>query len=300
MLLKNNRVGSVSIADCVDDTDYRFPKKSGNQLKQCQYLTRANKNRRLFQYCDSENADGILVKDGCPFSCRNCPHSCEDSLQKVQVTNFNGALKDKFCDWLNRGDSKQKINANCIDSNVSTNCPKTCAACPSNQPSTLPPGPSPTLPPGPSPPPFGTADNVCPTSKKFEITLMNLGDNFEYDEIFASAKARWESVIKCDLLDVPPSTSDWFDGFLAGGYNGPVDDIVIGYEIVPIDGLDNLLGIAGSTFIRPTGSPISGVMKFDEVDFANMSMSKCYKYVIILYPHIDFYSFFSSDYFDNS
>jgi hypothetical protein len=59
---------------------------------------------------------------------------------------------------------------------------------------------------------------------------------------------------------------------------------MIGYEIVPLDGLNNLLGIAGSTFIRSTGSPISGVMKFDEIDFANMSMSKCYKYVIILYP----------------
>jgi hypothetical protein len=190
-------------------------------------------------------------------------------VQKVQVTNLNGAVKDKFCDWLNRGDSEQRIDINCVDPTVSTNCPKTCAACPSDQP---------------SPPPFGTADHVCPTSGRFEITLVNTGKNFEYDEIFASAKARWESVIKCDLLDVAPSNSDWFDGFLTEGYSGPVDDVVIGYEIVPIDGLNNLLGIAGSPFIRSTSSPISGVMKFDEVDFANMSMSKCYKYVIILYP----------------
>jgi len=66
--------------------------------------------------------------------------------------------------------------------------------------------------------------------------------------------------------------ADWFFGRLATSYNGPVDDVVIGYEMTFIDGPGNVLGSAGPLYVRTaTGSPISGTMRFDQDDFANMS-----------------------------
>jgi hypothetical protein len=63
---------------------------------------------------------------------------------------------------------------------------------------------------------------------------MNMGSNTDYDAVFASAKARWESIIKCDLSDRPARSGD----------SSAVDDVVIGYEFKYIDGTSSVLGFA--------------------------------------------------------
>jgi len=105
-----------------------------------------------------------------------------------------------------------------------------------------------------------------------------MGSNTDFDAAFASAKAKWESIIKCDLQDIAsqPSSFDWFNGQFSEPFNGAVDDIVIGFSLEFIDGESNALGFAGAQFLRgQTGlSPISGIMVFDQDDFAAMSPSE--------------------------
>lgn len=110
-----------------------------------------------------------------------------------------------------------------------------------------------------------------PPPSKFNIQLLNMGTNTDYDASFLKAKARWESIITNNLPSVDDSVHDWFDGEFSTPVDGPIDDILIGYSIEPIDGNGNTLGFAGPVYIRPGyGSVASGIMKFDEVDFADM------------------------------
>ena len=100
-----------------------------------------------------------------------------------------------------------------------------------------------------------------------------MGTNTNYDSAFQAAKTRWESIIKCDLPDIPSreenTNFDWFVGqFHPKRYSGPVDDIVIGYAVKHIDGPKKQLGLAGSAYFRNGNtSPASGRMVFDEADF---------------------------------
>jgi hypothetical protein len=88
---------------------------------------------------------------------------------------------------------------------------------------------------------------ACPAgTPAFTITLINNGTNTNFDAQFGSAKARWESIINLGLSDYPAGTIDWFKGDLSQAYTGAVDDVVIGYEMAPIDGLSNVLGFAGA------------------------------------------------------
>ena len=101
---------------------------------------------------------------------------------------------------------------------------------------------------------------------------MNTGTNTNFDAAFASAKARWESIIIGDLIDFDPYGVDWFGRQLSGSYSGAVDDVVIGYEMKYIDGINGVLGSAGPYYRRTeSNSTISGVMSFDQDDFSNMS-----------------------------
>ncbi len=130
----------------------------------------------------------------------------------------------------------------------------------------------------PTPTPFD-----CPDGKPFTITLMNMGNNTAYDAAFNRAKARWESIIKCGLTDIgfdPPEGFDWFLGLLSKPFSGPfVDDVLIGYEFKFIDGVGSpngdILGQALRLYFRPgLGSPISGIMQFDEDNFATETEGK--------------------------
>jgi len=137
----------------------------------------------------------------------------------------------------------------------------------------------------PPPPPEGpTSDPAfnCPDNKPFQITLVNTGSNTNFDKAFSDAKDRWESIIKCGLEDERPYSahSDWFTNKLSRPHRGVVDDVVIGYEFIEIDGsgsvkengkFANAIGQARPTRQRGTGSTISGIMQFDEYDFARES-----------------------------
>jgi len=122
-------------------------------------------------------------------------------------------------------------------------------------------------------PPTATGAPIA-SSNRFDITLMNMGTNTDFDDAFIFARERWEEIIVGDLQDFGPGlVDDWFGGAFgdAGSFNGAVDDVVIGYALGPIDGPGAVLGSAGARFIRPgTATPLSGVMNFDEADFANL------------------------------
>jgi len=106
----------------------------------------------------------------------------------------------------------------------------------------------------------------------FNIQLVNTGNNTDFDAAFVSAKARWESIIIGDLNNQPSIGVDWFRGQLSASHMGDVDDVVIGYELKYIDGISGVLGSAGPYYYRTsTNSTVSGGMKFDQDDFANMS-----------------------------
>ena len=117
---------------------------------------------------------------------------------------------------------------------------------------------------------------------QFNIELINMGGtepNPRYVEAFVKAAERWSKVIVNDLQpDFGAGlVDDWFGGaFGSSTYNGPVDDLVIGYRIGTIDGPGGVLGAAGPVFVRrdrsnnPVGT-ISGVMEFDAADFDRMA-----------------------------
>ena len=103
-----------------------------------------------------------------------------------------------------------------------------------------------------------------------------MGTNTNYDVAFSAAKAKWESIIKCGLSDVGGGqVSDWFYNQFSSTFNGPIDDVLIGYSMEYIDGPSNVLGFAAATYYRNGfPSPVSGIMKFDQDDFNNMSQSE--------------------------
>lgn len=102
-----------------------------------------------------------------------------------------------------------------------------------------------------------------------------MGTNTNYDVAFSAAKAKWESIIKCGLSDVGGGqVSDWFYNQFSSTFNGPIDDVAIGYSMEYIDGPSNILGFAAATYYRNGfPSPVSGIMKFDQDDFNNMSQN---------------------------
>jgi hypothetical protein len=109
-------------------------------------------------------------------------------------------------------------------------------------------------------------------TSQFNITLINVGSNRAYDKEFELAKNRWQSIIVNDLSDVRKQRIgfDFFQNTFgkSRAYNGPVDDVVIGYEIGYIDGAGRTLGFAGPRYTRKSSKTvISGIMKFDEDDF---------------------------------
>ena len=78
-------------------------------------------------------------------------------------------------------------------------------------------------------------------------------------EVFSLAAERWSQIISADVpaFDTPDA--------------GVVDDLLIDASGVPIDGVNNVLGQAGPTHIRP-GSliPVRGIMQFDSADLQQM------------------------------
>ena len=98
------------------------------------------------------------------------------------------------------------------------------------------------------------------TEGRFNINITGLANaSAGVRAAFVTAAQHWESVITGDLPDVklPNGTT--------------IDDLSIKASIVPIDGVNGILGQANSTAVRK-GSflPYSGFMQFDSADMASM------------------------------
>ncbi len=127
--------------------------------------------------------------------------------------------------------------------------------------------------------------DLCPTvfgencNSNYDILLVNMGENTDYDDVFETARIKWESVIIGDLDDVDDEVN-WLDGY--GTFFGSVDDVVIGYRIEDIDGPGSILGRAGPLYIRNSnGLTISGIMVFDVADIEGMDVSGILEGVIL-------------------
>lgn len=96
-------------------------------------------------------------------------------------------------------------------------------------------------------------DNV-PKEDRFNISFLNMGKVNSYDTAFQKAKKKLERIIIGDVKDHPPmsnSNHDWFGStWPENPVNMFIDDVLIGYEITDIDGLDGTLGFAGPLYIR--------------------------------------------------
>jgi choice-of-anchor B domain-containing protein len=131
-----------------------------------------------------------------------------------------------------------------------------------------------TAPPTPSPTSTTPSDD-----EGFYVALMNMGTETRYDAHFASAAARWRSMLlPTKFPPVPAGTvNDLFDGFFSTPVDVDVDYLLTGYSIEYIDGYGGILGFAGPTIImldentRIPKRSVAGVMKFDAEDFAVMS-----------------------------
>ena len=103
-------------------------------------------------------------------------------------------------------------------------------------------------------------------SSGYNITIEFVGNWTQaYYDIFKSAADRLTTLIIGDLPNVSVRTK--------GGIT-TVDDIKITAELAPIDGLYGILGQAGPTSVRTTGSlPATAQMKFDIADVDAMGLA---------------------------
>jgi len=111
-----------------------------------------------------------------------------------------------------------------------------------------------------------------PPGSQFQITV-SFPDNSltTFQQLaFERAANRWSQIITGDLPDMT-----------VGGKT--IDDIVITATAKAIDGVSGILGQAGPTAVRPTGSglPYEGMMQFDTADVANMVGNGTFDAVIL-------------------
>lgn len=116
--------------------------------------------------------------------------------------------------------------------------------------------------------------NCSPSSSRFKITLVNVGKETKYDDVFKAAAGRWQQIILTDLANFSnPDGVDLTRGRIENfTYTGPVDDVIIFHRTAPIDGPGKVLGSAGPLVTRRSdGTPISGRMTFDSDDIDRLS-----------------------------
>jgi hypothetical protein len=101
---------------------------------------------------------------------------------------------------------------------------------------------------------------------KYNIQLDLSGITTAADQaIFASAAAKWESIITEDLSNIntrgaPPREDNCT-------WPSVIDDLFICSGYKPIDGRKKVLGFSGPEYVRNSnGLPISGTMTFDTAD----------------------------------
>jgi hypothetical protein len=130
--------------------------------------------------------------------------------------------------------------------------------------------------PAPKPP---TLAPIAPTPVAAPATAVVSNYNIQLDlskitatadqNIFASAAAKWQSVITGDLTSFDPRSLPPRDD----GCQWPssIDDLFVCAKYQAIDGPSNVLGFAGPEYIRnANGLPFSGVMTFDIDDLTRL------------------------------
>jgi hypothetical protein len=86
---------------------------------------------------------------------------------------------------------------------------------------------------------------------------------------FTNAVAKWKQIITGDIPNVDsalPGTS------ACGAWPSSIDDIYMCGAYTSIDGPSGILGSAGPRYLRSTGLPLTGEMKFDSADVNRMNL----------------------------
>ena len=125
-------------------------------------------------------------------------------------------------------------------------------------------------------------DLSIPTIASFDPNVYNVDVIFDpdsdwtpqYINVFKSAAERWSEVITGDL----PADLN----FDEPEYVGDIDDLVITAAVVPIDGVNGILGQAGPIFARNNPFlPSLGEMRFDIADMAALASGGTLENVIL-------------------
>jgi hypothetical protein len=117
----------------------------------------------------------------------------------------------------------------------------------------------------------GTASASITTIDGFDIDFRYTGDE-SLRHFFTAAAARWEEIITADLPDINASSIGL----------GIIDDLNIAATIEFIDGVSGILGSAGPEYVRNSNSlPLTGIMRFDSADVANLVAAGQFDEVIL-------------------
>jgi hypothetical protein len=107
-------------------------------------------------------------------------------------------------------------------------------------------------------------------TQQFNIVLRYVTDPApEYENAFTVARDRWQLLIFGDVPAIQvnlDANTPCGDVTLPSAINETVDDIVIYVDLQPIDGPNGFIGSAGPCYVRYTGMPALGSMKFDTAD----------------------------------
>ncbi|KAI9021046.1 hypothetical protein DFJ74DRAFT_643640 [Hyaloraphidium curvatum] len=118
-------------------------------------------------------------------------------------------------------------------------------------------------------------------SNVFNIELVSCGSDPETDAIFVRAAQRWMNIITTDLTDFDAASQGLRPITCLRDFSGRevatcsrIDDLLIGYQVLRIDGTGGTLGAAGPNGVRPrsfargAGLPFSGFVVLDSADLA--------------------------------
>jgi Leishmanolysin len=116
-----------------------------------------------------------------------------------------------------------------------------------------------------------TTAPVPAVTSAYEITLSLVGSGLTQSDVttFQNAANRWKQIVVGDVPNINSAgLSLPFTGCTAPA---TIDDLLICGKIGPIDGVSNVLGYAGPTWVRSSSKiPLMGQMVFDSADVEGM------------------------------
>jgi hypothetical protein len=118
----------------------------------------------------------------------------------------------------------------------------------------------------------------------FDVDVRFIGDgaNTAVRTAFATAAAKWRSIIVGDLHTTPLNVGAGTCGSWSPAINESINDVVILARIAPIDGEGKVLGQAAPCFANSrTNLPSLGLMEFDEADVAAMVANGSFTDVVL-------------------